>query len=113
MYYRTSPARRAAAAANDALTGWHARQPRFDAAPRNGHALRVRRAGAIDQLAIGEIPVGRLLYHHGVGHGDGAYAFELLLPPRIGAPLSAAQVMYRALERYRAVRDAGEVVDVA
>ena len=107
-----SAARRAAAVAYDALTGWLARQRRLDALPRNGHALRVRRDGAVDRLMLGEIPIGELLYR-GTGLTDGSYAFELLLPPRIGAPLSAAQVMYYALERYRDIREVGGMTEVA
>jgi hypothetical protein len=106
-------ARRAAAVAYDALSGWLARQRRFDAAPRNGNTLRVHRTGTTDQLTLGDVPVGRLLYHDGQRRLDGAYAFELVLPPRIGAALSAAQVMYNALERQRAAREAREVPEVA
>lgn len=105
-------ARRGASVAYDALTAWLARQRRLDALPRNGDALRTRRDGGIDQLMLGEVPIGRLLYR-GTAVTDGAYAFELLLPPRIGAPLSAAQVMYYALARYRAAREAGEMIEVA
>ena len=105
-------ARRAAAVAYDAMTGWLARQRRLDALPRNGTALRTRRDDGIEQLMLGEVPIGRLLYR-GTGVADGAYAFELLLPPRIGAPLSAAQVMYYALERYRAAREVGGTIEVA
>ena len=104
-------ARRGAAVAYDALTGWLARQRRFDAPPRNGHALRVRRDGKTDQLMLGEVPVGHLVYRGAIA--DGGYAFELELPPRLGATLSAAQVMYYALERYRAARQVGEMVEVA
>jgi hypothetical protein len=105
-------ARRAAAVAYDAMTGWLARQRRLDAPPRNGNALRSRRTDGIEQLMLGEISIGRLLYR-GTGAADGAYAFELLLPPRIGAPLSAAQVMYYALERHRAAREVGGMIEVA
>ena len=106
-------ARRAATVAYDALNGWLARQRRFDAPPRNGHALRLRRIGATDQLTLGDVSVGRLLYRPARTGIDGAYAFELLLPPRIGAPLSAAQVMYYALERNQAARDVATAGDVA
>ena len=105
-------ARRAAAVVYDALTGWLARQRRFDTPPRNGNALRMRRDGATDQLMLGEVPVGQLMYR-GTGAAGSGYAFELNLPPRIGAPLSAAQVMYYALERYRAARAVGEMIEVA
>jgi hypothetical protein len=108
-----SSARRAASVAYKALSGWLARQRRLDAPPRNDNALDVRRAGTTDQLTLGEVAVGRLWYRHGRTPYDGAYAFELALPPRIGATLSAAQVMYYALERDRAARDARTVPDVA
>lgn len=106
-------ARRAATVAYDALNAWLARQRRFEPPPRNGHTLRVRRMGLTDQLTLGDVSIGRLLYRPARGGLDGAYAFELLLPPRIGAPLSAAQVMYYALERHQAVRDATTIGDVA
>ena len=102
-------ARRAAAVAYDALAGWLARQRRFDAPPRNGHALRLQREGRIDQLVLGEVPVGQLFYR---GTDDG-YAFELDLPPRIGATLSAAQVMYYALERSGVARSVSGPVEAA
>jgi hypothetical protein len=104
---RTS-ARRAAGVAYDALTGWLARQRRFDTPARNGHALRVERDDGIEHLMLGDVPVGELFYH-GSAAAEGAYAFELILPPRIGAPLSAAQVMYNALERNRAAHEIREV----
>lgn len=91
-------ARRAAAIAYDALSGWLARQRRFDAPARNGDSLRGERVNGVERLMLGDVPVGELL-HHGSAMEDGTYAFELLLPPRIGAPLSAAQVMHNALER--------------
>jgi len=106
-------ARRAATVAYDALNGWLARQRRFDAPARHGHALGLRRLGATDQLTLGDVPIGQLLYRPTHGGLEGAYAFELLLPPRIGAPLSAAQVMYYALERHRAARAVGEMIEVA
>jgi hypothetical protein len=102
-------ARRGAAVAYDALTRWLARQRRFDAPPRNGHALRAQRAGGIDQLMLGDVPVGQLYY----GGIDDGYAFELDLPPRIGATLSAAQVMYYALERFRAAREVAGPIEAA
>jgi hypothetical protein len=102
-------ARRAAAVAYDALTAWLARLRRFEAPPRNVPALRLQREGRIDQLVLGDVSVGQLFYR---GADDG-YAFELDLPPRIGATLSAAQVMYYALERYRASREVGEMIEVA
>jgi len=107
---------RAASIAYDALSTWLARQRRIDAPPRATHRLRIRRAESTqsaDELLLGDIAIGRLLYQPVKSGLDGAYAFELLLPPRIGAPLSAAQVMFLALERHRAVRDATTVGDVA
>ena len=92
-------AHRAAAIAHEALTGWLARQRRIDAAPRNAGALRVRRNGAVEQLTLGDVSVGRLFPHGGDSEGDGEYAFELLLPARVSASISAAQVMYLALMR--------------
>jgi hypothetical protein len=67
--------------------------------------LRVRRDGAAEELTLGGVPVGRLLPHESEADGRGNYAFELLLPPHMGASISAAQVMYHALERHRAVRE--------
>ena len=102
-------ARRGAAIAYDALTRWLARQRRYEAPPPNGYALRAQRAGGIDQLLVGEVSVGQLFYR---GIGDG-YAFELDLPPRLGATLSAAQVMYYALERSGVARSVGGPVEAA
>lgn len=104
-------ARRAASVAYDALNAWLARQRRVESAPRNGRALRVRRDGTAIQLTLGDVPVGRLLAHD-VGSDvreRGTYAFELLLPPRVGSSISAAQVVHNALERHRAVRAARQV----
>jgi len=102
-------ARRGAAVAYDALTKWLARQRRLDAPPPNGHALRAQRAGGIDQLMVGEAAVGQFYY----GGTDDGYAFELYVPPRIGATLSAAQVMYYALERSRAAREVAGPIEAA
>jgi hypothetical protein len=93
-------AHRAAAIAYEALTGWLARQRRIDAAPRNAGALSVRRNGAVEQLTLGDVSVGRLFPQAGDSDGGGEYAFELLLPPRVGTSISAAQVMYLALMRH-------------
>lgn len=100
-----SAAQRAAAVAYEALTGWLARQRRIDSAPRTHQALRVRRDGAAEELTLGGVPIGRLLPHDNEARASGGYDFELLLPPRMGASISAAQVMYHALERHRAVRE--------
>lgn len=98
-------AHRAAAIAHEALTGWLARQRRIDAAPRNAGALRVRRNGAVKHLTLGNVSVGRLLPHGGDVNGGGEYAFELLLPPRVGASVSGAQIMYLALMRHGLIRE--------
>jgi hypothetical protein len=98
-------AHRAAAIAHEALTGWLARQRRIDIAPRNARALRARRNGAVEQLTLGDVSVGRLLAHAGDSEGRGNYAFELLLPPRVGESISAAQIMYLALTRHALFRE--------
>jgi hypothetical protein len=102
-------ARRGASVAYDALTKWLARQRRLDTPPPTGHVLRAQRAGGIDQLMAGDVSVGQLFYR---GADDG-FAFELALPPRIGATLSAAQVMYYALERSGATRAVGGPIEAA
>jgi hypothetical protein len=75
----------------------------------NGYALRAQRDGAVDRLMVGEVSVGRLFS----GGIDDGYAFELDLPPRLGATLSAAQVMYYALERSGATRPVGGPIEAA
>jgi hypothetical protein len=102
-------ARRGAAVAYGALTRWLARQRRYEAPPPNGYALRAQRDGAVDRLMVGEVSVGRLFS----GGIDDGYAFELDLPPRLGATLSAAQVMYYALERSGATRPVGGPIEAA
>lgn len=102
-------ARRAASIAYDALHNWLARQRRVDPAPRNDRVLRVRRDGVTEQLILGDVPVGRLLsLGDDLGERE-AYAFELLLPPRVGSSISAAQVVHHALERHRAARATEQV----
>ena len=98
-------ARRAATIAHKALTGWLARQRRIDSAPQNARALRVRRKGAVDQLTLGDVSVGRLLPHSAHLNGASEYAFELLLPPRVGASVGGAQIMYLALVRHGLIRE--------
>ena len=90
---------RAAAIAYEALERWLARQRRVDAAPRNSGGLRVRQHGGVKQLTLGDVSIGRLFRQGDDSEGSGEYAFELLLPPRVGASISAAQVMYLALMR--------------
>jgi hypothetical protein len=103
-FENSAAAHRAAAIAHEALTGWLARQRRIDAAPRKASALRVRRNGVVERLTLGNVSVGRLLPHSGDVNGDGEYAFELLLPPRVGASVSGAQIMYLALLRHGLIR---------
>ena len=98
-FENSAAARRAAAIAYETLTGWLARQRRIDASPRNASALRLRRTAGVHQLTLGDVVIGRLFRHDREFDGGGEYAFELLLPPRVGASLSAAQVMYLALIR--------------
>jgi hypothetical protein len=104
-FENSAAAHRAAAIAHEALTGWLARQRRIDAAPRKASALRVRRNGAVERLTLGNVSVGRLLPHSGDVNGGDEYAFELLLPPRVGASVSAAQIMYLALIRHGLIRE--------
>ena len=104
-FANAAAAHRAAAIAHDALTGWLARQRRLDAAPRNARALRVRRNGAVEQLTLGDVSVGRLFPCGGDLNGGGEYAFELLLPQGVGASISGAQIMYLALLRRGLIRE--------
>jgi hypothetical protein len=98
-------AHRAATIAHEALSGWLARQRRIEAAPRKARALRVRRKGTVEQLTLGDVSVGRLLPHGGDVNGSKEYAFELLLPPRVGASVGGAQIMYLALMRHGLIRE--------
>ena len=101
-------ARHAATIAYDALSVWLAKQRHAAPPPRNGRSLIVRRDGDEQQLIVGDVVVGRLLSTSpDVGaNGDRGCAFELLLPPRLGSTLSAAQVAYNAQDRRRVLRDA-------
>jgi hypothetical protein len=90
----------AALAAYNALSDWLARQSREETKPRRRLGLRVE--DGEQQLTVGGVAIGRLLS----GTTDriatsGSYGFELKLPPRIGAALSAAQVIDQALIRHR------------
>jgi hypothetical protein len=98
----------AASAAYNALSGWLARQSREQATTRR--RLRLRVENGEYQLTVAGSPVGRLLS----GPTDrtttgGPHGFELQLPPRIGAALSAAlsaaQVIDQALTRHRKLRE--------
>ena len=104
-FENSATAHRASAIAHEALTAWAARQRRVDAAPRNVGGLRVRRDGAVEQLTLDDVPVGRLFPHGNESDGGGEYAFELLVPPRVGASISAAQIMYLALMRRGLIRE--------
>lgn len=104
-FANAAAAHRAAAIAHDALTGWLARQRRIDVAPRNAGALRVRRNGAVEELTLGDVSVGRLFPHVADSDGSDEYAFELVLPPRVGASISAAQIIYLALMRHGLIRE--------
>jgi hypothetical protein len=94
----------AATAAYNALSDWLARQSRGQATTSRRLALRVENGER--HLTVGGVAIGRLL--SGPEHrlaNNGSYAFELNLPPRIGAALSAAQVIDQALIRHREVRE--------
>jgi hypothetical protein len=96
---------RAATVAYDALSDWLARQRRQEAAPRRGRRLRLRMEGGEHRLTLGDVAVGRLV----AGPADdvvqgSSCGFELLLPPRIGAPLTVAHVLDLALQRHRMLR---------
>ena len=94
----------AATAASDVLSDWLARQSREQPTTRRRLELRVENGE--HHLTLGGIAIGRLL----PGPADriatsGSYGFELKLPPRIGAALSAAQVIDQALTRHRKLRE--------
>lgn len=95
---------RAATAAYDALSGWLSRQRRDEAAPRRGRRLGARHDGGERVLTLGGVPIGRLVHSHvDLRPDDGSHGFELRLPPRFGAALTAAQVIDNALVRHRAL----------
>lgn len=92
---------RAATVAYDALSDWLARQRRQEAVPRRGRRLRAHTESSERQLTLGGVVIGRLLWADADGH-EGQHGFELTLPPRIGAALTAAHVVDAALGRHRA-----------
>jgi hypothetical protein len=97
---------RAATVAYDALSGWLARQSREAPAPRGRGRLVVRTEAGERQLTLGGVAIGGLVSgwdDHGLT--DGSFGFELRLPLRIGAALSAAQVIHHALTRHRQLRE--------
>ena len=93
---------RAATVAYDALNAWLARQSRTDLVRRRGRPLDVHSRHGVRHLTIGGISIGRLLSVPGPADSANAPSsgFELALPPRIGAPLAAAQVVDQALQRH-------------
>ena len=96
----------AATVAYDALSGWLARQSREHATPRRRGRLGIRTDHGVRHLTLGGVAIGRLVSGStervvtGASHG-----FELALPPRIGAALSAAQVIDQALGRHKQLRE--------
>ena len=93
---------RAATIAYDALSGWLARQAGGTAIPRRGRRLRVRAEGGERTLTLGNVPVGRLVSGPGEHATDSTSpGFELLLPPRVGAALTAAHIVDLALAPHR------------
>ena len=95
-----SAAYSAACTAYDALSIWISRLRLAGATPRRGRTMKVHAEERERVLSVGTRRVGRLvaptisLPSHG---------FELLFPPRFGAALVAAQVVYEALRRKRLV----------
>jgi hypothetical protein len=94
----------AALAAYNALSEWLARQSREQARPRRRLGLRAE--DGEQHLTVNGVAIGRLLSGtiDRIATG-GSHGFELKLPPRIGAALSAAQVMDQALIRHRNLRE--------
>jgi hypothetical protein len=95
----------AATVAYDAVSGWLARQSREYPTPRRRRRLGIRVENGEHSLTLGGVAIGRLVS----GSEDriatgGSHGFELTLPPRIGAALSAAQVIDQALGRHRQLR---------
>jgi hypothetical protein len=94
---------RAATVAYDAVSDWLARQRRQEAAPRRGRTLRTRTDGGERLITLGGVAIGRLVAMPFPDGGDYRnHGFELTLPPRIGAALTAAQIVDASLARHRA-----------
>jgi len=96
----------AATAAYDALSGWLARQSREQPTLRRRRRLGIRVGNGERHLTLGGVTIGRVVS----GLDDrlathGSYGFELMLPPRVGAALSAAQVIDQALGQHRQRRE--------
>jgi hypothetical protein len=98
-------ARQAAGAACDALRVWLRRQRRTGLIAARG-ALRTRRDGAVTWLTLGGMSIGRIVERQERDQfGAGGYGFELYLPPPLELfRISAAQLIYAALERRAAAR---------
>lgn len=95
----------AATTAYDALSAWLARQRRQEATPRRGRRLRVRSEAGERQLTLGDVAIGRLVSGPADHTSEGAsHGFELLLPPRVGAALTAAHIVDQAIVRHRTLR---------
>ena len=96
-------ATRAATVAYDALSAWLARQQYKEGVRRRGRRLSVHVRDGERHLTIGGISIGRLVVVPATGDdgGEPSSGFELSLPPRIGAALTAAQVVDQALRQHR------------
>ena len=94
---------RAATVAYDALSAWLARQSYKESVRRRGRRLGVHVREGERHLTIGGISIGRLIVVPTTGDdpGDPSSRFELALPPRIGAALTAAQVVDQALREHQ------------
>ena len=92
---------RAATVAHDALSAWLARQNYKEVVRRRGRRLGVHARDGVRHLTIGGISIGRLVSGPADVAEPASVGFELSLPPRIGAALTAAQVVDQALIRHR------------
>jgi hypothetical protein len=98
-FEEAAAARRAAHVAYDAMSVWLARQRRTDAPPRRERPLESRTVDGSHVLTLGGVAIGKLC-SDAETHG-----FELVLPPRIGSPLTVAQVIDDALRRHQRFND--------
>jgi hypothetical protein len=93
----------AAMVAYDALSVWLARQSRAQQTSQRRLDLRVENGET--SLTLGDIVIGRLVSESEDGAAASpVHGFELKLPPRVGASLSAAHVIDQALMRHRELR---------
>jgi hypothetical protein len=104
----TEDARRAAAAAFDALRPWLARQRRTSFVPGPRRILAERRTDRDSRLTLRGIPIGRLIEPADSAR-QGGYGFELMLPPGTGASagVGAAHVVVDALAAHAATPSHG------